>query len=192
MENWRLHAVILALGASCAPGTEPSVPDPQLAPTAQLESNRELVQREIRRLFGAAGADAEGTPPNTFTIGSESLHHMQPRSRGEPGLSSESRTGDGWTRWLVREYSELASESRAEAPAAARATRAAPPGHSLFGLETQSLVLSYGGNSERATYSVTTLDGELLAEGLWQEELELCFPELAGFELLGATDLLDF
>lgn len=92
--------------------------------------------------------------------------------------------------WLASEYTKLAAE-QVVAPATLTIPAQLRSPDYLFGLETRSAVLWLHTGAQPALYTVSSRAGEVLAEGIPGDELEQRFPEFTGFELLGATDLLD-
>jgi hypothetical protein len=92
---------------------------------------------------------------------------------------------------MGREYSALAGTVSGPSPELAVPEQLRSPSY-VFGLETRTHVLWLHSGAEPRLYSVSSRAGEVLAEGLTLAELEQRYPEFAGFERLGETDLLDY
>lgn len=91
---------------------------------------------------------------------------------------------------FAAEYSKIASEQSAQPSSLTIPAELRSPDY-VFGLETRNTVLWLHAHAQPRLYTVTSRGGEILAKGIALDELERRFPEFAGFERLGETDLIE-
>ncbi|MEQ1895542.1 MAG: hypothetical protein ABL998_23630 [Planctomycetota bacterium] len=91
---------------------------------------------------------------------------------------------------FAAEYSKIASEQSAQPSSLTIPAELRSPDY-VFGLETRNNVLWLHAHAHPRLYTVTSRGGEILAKGIALDELERRFPEFAGFERLGETDLIE-
>lgn len=91
---------------------------------------------------------------------------------------------------FAAEYSKIASDQSAQPASLTIPAELRSPDY-VFGLEMRDTVLWLQTHTQPRLYTVTSRGGEILAEGLTLDELERRFPEFAGFERLGETDLIE-
>ena len=168
-----------------------------------VSRDREQVRRDILSFLGE-DPEAE-LARDEFRVGEmplEELTRMRILSskatssaaaaRAWEEMFSELRSRGGSTaEAFAREYSRIASEVPEKTVALVIPEPLQSPQYT-FGLETRTYVLWFERGTQPRRYTVCSRGGEILAEGIEHGELERRFPEFAGFERLGESDLIDY
>ena len=169
-------------GAQVSPDARQAHPDGVLG--ALLADEAEL--HEVEQYLAAQARQM----PHKFSIGSSPISLPDNPLLIRADRERFSPRPAGSLSWLASEYAKLAAEQVVPPTTLTIPAQLRSPDY-LFGLETRSAVLWLHTGAEPALYTVSSRGGEVLAEGIPGDELEQRFPEFTGFDLLGATDLLD-
>jgi hypothetical protein len=180
--------------AACAGEDEPPVPREEASAAPVVD--REQVQRDILRFLGEDPDARLGL--DEFSVGGVPLPDHPLVIRADTRAQARFRVFEALNQrrspiaeQLAAEYAKLASEQAVQPAALTIPAELRSPDYT-FGLETRNGVLWLHAHTEPRLYTVCSRAGEILAKGIELAELERRFPEFAGFERLGESDLIDY